>query len=331
MFDQIEKIYPICVIGQGAAGTMAALRCLLNNDECLVFPGTPKDKKKSRALWVKKVENVPAHLKYNRGIVEPNTETLHWMLQSPFHHHLHFKNNRGVVNLTKENDVFNITDSKGCHYKARYVILCTGVMDTQPHINNEIKDIFDYANAQTANYCLLCDGHHVLHKKTTVIGNTSGAAWVAIMLYERYETPSMTILTNGKDPEFNDEVLKLMKLYQINTITQPITKINGKDGILEGFTFEDQSHLESHMCFVSQGMIVYNKLAKQLGAEIDERGFVLTNENGESSIKGLYVAGDLRAQTRKQIYTSWDTAVSAANAINGQLRREKREKKLASI
>ena len=63
-------------------------------------------------------------------------------------------------------------------------------------------------------------------------------------------------------------------------------------------------------------MIVYNDLAKQLGAELDERGFVLTDPRGQSSVKGLYVAGDLRAKTKKQIYTAWDSAVDCADYIN---------------
>ena len=40
-----EKIYPIAVIGGGAAGTTAMLMAVLNNDECLFFPGSPKNKK----------------------------------------------------------------------------------------------------------------------------------------------------------------------------------------------------------------------------------------------------------------------------------------------
>ena len=76
-------------------------------------------------------------------------------------------------------------------------------------------------------------------------------------------------------------------------------------------------------------MFVHNDLAKSLGADLDERGFVVTDKAGESSIKGLYVAGDLRANTKKQIYTSWDTAVDAADDINTKHRRATREKLLA--
>ncbi len=72
------------------------------------------------------------------------------------------------------------------------------------------------------------------------------------------------------------------------------------------------------------GMIVYNELALEVGAEIDERGFVKADTTGLTSIANLYVAGDLKAGTKKQIYTSWDTAVDAANAVNQKVRSSKR-------
>jgi thioredoxin reductase (NADPH) len=78
-------------------------------------------------------------------------------------------------------------------------------------------------------------------------------------------------------------------------------------------------------------MLVYNKLALSLGTETDERGFVKTNNKGESSIEDLYVAGDLRANTKKQIYTAWDTAVDALDDINGKIRNSKREQVLKTI
>jgi thioredoxin reductase (NADPH) len=71
-------------------------------------------------------------------------------------------------------------------------------------------------------------------------------------------------------------------------------------------------------------MIVYNELAKMLGADLDQRGFVITDPKGKSSVNGLYVAGDLRANAKKQIYTAWDHAVDSADDINLHIRRKKR-------
>jgi thioredoxin reductase (NADPH) len=111
-------------------------------------------------------------------------------------------------------------------------------------------------------------------------------------------------------------------------VTTPIKEIHGeeKGKILKGFILEDGNVIQAEMSFVALGMIVYNELAKQLGADLDERGFVKAAENGLTSVSGLYVAGDLKANTRKQIYTAWDNAVSAATAINLLIRTTRRQK-----
>ncbi len=324
-----EKVYPVAVIGGGSAGVMATLRCVLNNDEVIFFPGSPKDKKKSRALWVRKIENMPAHFNFKRGIEEPNLETLKWIESSEFSSKLVQQKNTGIVAIKKNDQgLFELTDSKGVSHQAKFVILCTGVMDVQPEINGSIETIFDYANAQTVDYCLRCDGHHTLGKKTAIIGHGNGAAWVAIMLYERYQQPEMTILTHGKKAEFSEETQKLLNLYKIRVLENTITEIQGeeKGKSLKGFVLDDGNIIQAEMSFVSLGMIVYNELAKMLGAELDDRGFVKADSTGVSSVAGLYVAGDLKANTKKQIYTAWDNAVDAADTINQKLRSEARNK-----
>lgn len=320
------KVYEVAVIGGGSAGVMAVLRTVLNNDECLFFPGNAKDKKRSRAFWVTAVENMPGHLKYKKGIEEPNRESLDWLMQGPFAEKLHWQKNRGVVKIEKTPDgLFTIVDDKDIVYQARFVILCTGVMDVQPKISDSIEPIFQYANVQLVDYCLRCDGHHVLGKKVAIIGHTTAAAWVGIMLHERYQCKQMTILTNGEEGSFDEESQALMKRYQFKVVTEKIESIQGepKNKIMENLKTANHT-VDAEYAFVALGMIVYNGLAKMVGAELDQRGFVLTDAKGKSTVDGLYVAGDLRANTKKQIYTAWDTAVDSADEINMLIRRKKR-------
>jgi thioredoxin reductase (NADPH) len=320
------KIHDVAVIGGGSAGVMAVLRVVLNNDECLFFPGSPKDKKRSRAFWVSKVENMPAHLSYKKGIEEPNKQSLDWLAEGPFKEKLIWKKNTGVSKITKDDSgIFTITDNKEESYQARYIILCTGVMDIQPLIQGSIEPIYPYANIQLADYCLRCDGHHVLGKDIAVIGHTTSAAWVAIMLYERYHCPLVTIITNGETPQFDEESKALIERYKFNIVTEAITEIKGepKNKILNSFVCGSRE-VKADYAFIALGMIVYNELAKGLGANLDARGFVTTDTKGKSSVEGLYIAGDLRANTKKQIYTAWDTAVDSADDINILIRRKKR-------
>ncbi|MCB9062167.1 MAG: NAD(P)/FAD-dependent oxidoreductase [Halobacteriovoraceae bacterium] len=322
-----QKVYPVTVIGGGAAGTQAALRCVLNNDETLFFPGSSKHKKKSRAFWVTKVENMPSLFQYKKGIQEPNDEVYKWIAQeSHFKDKFIHKKNLGIEKIQKTSEgFFELEDNKGEKYLTEYIILCTGVMDVQPEINGEISPIFPYANAQIVDYCLRCDGHHVIGKNLSIIGHNSGSVWVGVMLHERYGVP-VTLLNNGKQAIYDDEVNKLIRKYSIKVYSQKIVEILGdkKESLLKGYKLEDGSIVESDFTFVSLGMIVYNELAKQLGADVDDRGFVLTDNKGLTNIENLYIAGDLRAGIKKQIYTAWDSAVDCADAINALIRKKKR-------
>jgi len=322
-----SPLYPVAVIGGGSAGVMAVLRTVLNNDSCLFFPGTAKDRKRSRAMWVRKIENMPGHLSYERGIEQPNNETLEWIAQSSFAHNLQLMKNTGVESIKRDADgIFHLTDHKGNVHLARHVILCTGVMDVQPLIGGNIAPILPYANLQTVDYCLRCDGHHIKDKATAILGHTKGAAWVAIMLYERYRPEAMYILLHGQPAQFDAETQELLDMYGIKVHSQEVSRVLGdpKKGMLTGFRLADGTGLHAEMAFVSMGMLIYNDLAKQLDVKLDERGFVVADAQGLTSVPGFYVAGDVMAGTKKQIYTAWDTAVNAADAINMKIRSARR-------
>ena len=77
--------------------------------------------------------------------------------------------------------------------------------------------------------------------------------------------------------------------------------------------------------FATLGTIIYNELAVSLGAEIDDRGYVITDSHGETAMAGLFAAGDLRANKKKQIYTAWDIAVDSVDRVDSYIRKEKRQ------
>ena len=207
-----NKVYPIAIIGGGAAGMMALLRSILNNDEVLFFPGHQKVFKKSRDLWINRVENIPTFATFKKGIQDPNRATLKWIQECQFKDKLHHKKGLGVTKISKNQDgTFTLIDNEDRVYLAKYVILCTGVMDVQPVIQGSHQPILPYANAQRVEYCARCDGHHTHEQETVFLGHKNGAASVACLLAERYSHPGMTILTHGDKPDFTDEYQVLLE------------------------------------------------------------------------------------------------------------------------
>ncbi len=81
---------------------------------------------------------------------------------------------------------------------------------------------------------------------------------------------------------------------------------------------------------VALGIIAYNQLLKGVGGEVDETGRAVVTDRYESTVPGFFVAGDLVAGRKMQIYTDWDGAVDAADEINKRIRIQARSARLAA-
>lgn len=314
-------ISSIAIIGCGAGGTMALERAILNNRDTIVFTGAKKERKRSRGHWVRKVDNIPGYSNYTRTLNEVRDKTVEELAKGPFKEKLKVVDD-SVTSIKKEDNIFIITDKAGTVYKAHYVVLATGIMDEQPHINGSIKPILPFANKQLINYCLLCDGHKSDGKNTVVIGHSEDAAKSALILMDRYKPLSLTILTNGQKETITEETRLKLQEKKIEVIKSPITAIDGnkKERILNGFTLSSGEQIKAELGYVSLGIRPNNQFAKDLGATLDARGLVEADATGETSVSNLYVIGDLRANSMKQIYTAWQHAVNAIQAIDRKIR-----------
>lgn len=323
MNAEIKKIYDVAVIGSGAAGQMAMLRGVLNNLETLIFMGDAQTMRRSRATWVTEVDNVPGMFDKKRPITATSKEVIDFIQKQEG-----FKNKltvvrKAVTHVRKENNIFTLDDGANT-YQAHFVVLCTGTMDVQPHIQGSIEPVFPFANRGDFLYCIRCDGHRTLGSPCAVIGDQSGAGWIAIMLKERYDNPKLWVLTNGKPFNASEQVRGLLEKYKIEIIEEEIQEILGdaREG-LKGFRFRDTS-IETSKAFVALGSMVYNQLAKEVGVKLNERDHVIVNDKNETSVEGFYAAGDLVAGRKKQVYTAWDDAVDAVDAIDEKIRIRKR-------
>ena len=339
-----ENIYEVAIIGAGAAGQMGALRSVLNNKSTIAFTGDAQTKKKSRATWVHKVVNMPMAADLNRPISSASKDTFEWIKAESGFADKFTDMQETVVTLEKDKKTgyFNLKTNTDKEFTAKYVVLATGIMDIQPEIDGSIRPVLPYANRGHVDYCVRCDGHKSKTKITATIGHGEAAAWVAIMLHERYQPPAMKIFTNGKTPEFPAETLPLLEAYNIKVVKEPIVGIKGDPKEkMEAFILKDCENLSEdcdktkeepvEFAFAMLGQIAYNDLAKQVNADINSRGNIICSSKGESSVSGLYVAGDLRDTGKYQIYTAWDQAVDSVDDIDGKIRKAFRDEFMKTV
>jgi len=327
--DLTHQIHDVAVIGGGGAGQMAMLRAVLNNLDTLAYLGDATTRRKGRATWVTEVDNIPGMFDKKKPITAASKEVLAFIKDRSGLGDRLTTLKEAVRGLKKEGDVFVLSSDVGSR-KARFVVLCTGTMDVQPQINGSIEPIFPYANRGDVLYCIRCDGHRTIGHRCAVIGSGGGAGWISIMLKERYALPGICVLSNGAAFSASEEVADLMKRYEIDLIEDPIDEILGspKSG-LSGFRMGQRS-VEVTRAFVSLGSIVYNDLAKQVGAKLNHREHILTSEEYETSVSGLFAAGDLVADKKKQVYTAWDMAVDAVDTVDERIRMLRRSGKISN-
>ena len=155
ILHDLGPIYEIAVIGGGAAGMMAVNRAVLNNDQVIWFTGDARAQKRSRARWVKQVDNIPGLIGLERAITDSNKAMVEWMQR----HLLGIKNlllrsGESVIALkridSENNSYFELTNQKEEKFYSKFVVLCTGIMDVQPHISGSIRPILPFANKQLA-------------------------------------------------------------------------------------------------------------------------------------------------------------------------------------
>lgn len=327
--------YDIAVIGAGGAGTMAYLRAVLNHDRTILFTGDAATKKRGRATWVADVDNIPGMHDVRKPITSTTKSTLKWLGAQESLRDVGTVVAAQVTHIDKEAEGFRLhysAKSESKTARARYVILATGLMDVQPLIGGSMDPIFPYANRGDVLYCVRCDGHRTISKPLSVIGRDEDAVWIAGMMHERYGHQGIAILGNGTAIAPSAATKSFADAYGFKFYAEPIVEVMGdpKGAGLSGYRLEGGLVVETMQTIVSLGTIVYNQLLKELGGELNEAGRVIVSDILETSVSDVFAVGDMVAGKKLQIYTAWDEAVDAADAINKRLRATYRKRAVAA-
>lgn len=223
-----------------------------------------------------------------------------------------------VLEVSLEGDVKTLKTDRG-EIKGRSVVIATGASPRKLGFKGE-----EEFTGRGVAYCSTCDGQFFEGLEVFVIGAGFATAEEAMFL-TKFAT-KVTVI--AREPEFTcaksiaDKVLAHPKVeVKFNT---EILEANGSEMInyakfinnKTGETFEYDAKKEdaSFGIFVFVGYAPQSQLFKGI-LELDKFGYIVTNENMETNIQGVYVAGDLRPKALRQIVTAVsDGAIAATSA-----------------
>jgi thioredoxin reductase len=291
----MSEHYDTIVIGGGPAGLSAALvlgRCLRR---VLVCDSGRYRNERSRAL----------HCFLSCDGIAP--AELLGRAREQLQRYGSVSHTRAVVkSVDQEGEGFAVGTEGGDSLKCQSVLIATGVVDELPAIEG-MEEHF----GRTVHVCPFCDGWEHRGKPIAVLGKGAKGASLALLLHQW--THDQVLCTHGPGA-IEAEDLERLKARGIPLREQVIRKLEGVDGRLSSIHFADGTRLARSALFFNTGQHPRSALLEKLGCRYDEKG-VVAGEDGETSVAGVYVAGDVSRDVQLAIIAAAEGA-RAALAIN---------------
>jgi thioredoxin reductase len=206
---------------------------------------------------------------------------------------------------------FSATLDNGQQVLARIVLFATGVVDELPPLPG-IHELF----GRSVHVCPYCDGWEHRDAPIAVFGRGSKGAGLALLL--RQWTHDVVLCTHGLAGLSPGEK-QLLERRGIRVRETAIAELQGEEGCLRAIRFEDGEELQRRALFFTTGQHPRSTFLKNLGCAYEEKG-VACDEDGATSVPGVYVAGDVSRDVQLVIIAAAEGARSAL-AINKALLR----------
>jgi thioredoxin reductase (NADPH) len=298
-----EDVLDCLIIGGGAAGLTAAVYLGRYRRRALVV-----DAGESRLQRIPRSRNVPG---FPDGVEGP--ELLARMQAHARKFAVPIEAAR-IADLQRSGDgIFRARAHDGRGWRARYVILATGARDVSPEI-----DGFDAGlQAGQVRFCPICDGFETQGKRVAVLGRAghglreslfvsnfgNQVTWLAMATQEEVEPPDLA--------QLRDAGVRLAE-------SAPRRIECGVDGCGVRVELQNGQVLEFDTLYPALGLQHACELAISLGARAEPNGQLAVDSHQQTSVDGLYAAGDVSVDLN-QISVATGHAAIASTAIHNRL------------
>ncbi|AHJ99666.1 NAD(P)/FAD-dependent oxidoreductase [Hymenobacter swuensis] len=197
---------------------------------------------------------------------------------------------------------------------ARKVLLATGVEDELPPIDG-MRELW----GRGVLHCPYCHGWEVRGQPLAVYGRAKLVTGLALLV-SRW---SPDVVACVEDPAYlTANARRRLRQQNIRIREEPVARLEGtKSGELRHIVFESGEKLARTAVFVHAHQHQRTPLAEQLGCRLTSKGAVWVDKKQQTSLPGLYAAGDTTPGTQQAILAAAEGS-AAAISINETLTRE---------
>lgn len=298
-----NRLYDVIIVGAGPAGMTAAVYASRANlDTLMIERGVPG----GQMADTEDVENFPGF----ESILGADLSNRMFEHAKKFGAEYAY----GSISDVEDHGDYKVVFAGEKQYKTKTVIITTGAQYRKLGIEGEAE-----LTGRGVSYCAVCDGAFFKERELIVIGGGDSAVEEGIYLtrfaskvtvvHRRDELRAQKII---QDRAFNND--KMDFIWN----TEP-KKINGENGKVSSITLYNNETEETYDhdidgVFVYIGMDPLSEPFTSLGI-VDEDGYIPSDENMETSVPGVYSAGDIRVKELRQIVTATgDGSIAAESA-----------------
>ena len=223
-----------------------------------------------------------------------------------------------VTSVRKNNNNFEIITSQKTFYSYA-VIIATGASYKHLDVPGEKK-----FTGKGVSFCATCDGAFFKNKNVAVIGGGDTAIQEAIYLTK---FASKVFIIHRRD------ALRATRILQDEAFSNPkitfiwnsvVREINGKDRVeslkLENIKNNEISNLATDGVFIFVGIQPHSEFVKDL-IKRDENGYIIVDANMQTSVPGIFAAGDVIKSPLRQVVTSVAEGAIASFVAEDYIRR----------
>ena len=294
-------MYDIIIIGSGPAGMTAAIYAKIAKKNVLVIE---KGSYGGQILKTNTVKNYPGYEDIS-GYDFSNKLYNQMMLYKPDYI------NDEVVQIIDKDDFKEII-TKNSSYKSKCVLIATGATNRKLGLPNEEK-----LTGKGISYCAVCDGMFFKKKVVAITGGGNQAIDEALYLSDFVKT--LYVIYRREDFKFESINLENLKKKEnvIFKFNSEIVDLYGEEKLsgIKIKTLDKEEDINLDGLFIAIGHIPVSSMCNNL-VKIDKSGYIIADENCNTSTKGIFACGDVRVKNLRQLTTACsDGSIAAIEAI----------------
>lgn len=295
-------MYDLIIIGAGPAGLTAALYAARRTLKTLVLT----ENLGGQTILALKIENYPGAMDLS-GI-----ELMEKFKQQAESFDAEIKFDL-VEDIKKSNDVFEVLTKSRQTYKSKAIILAFGKIPRKLNIKGETEFL-----GKGVVYCATCDAPLFSKKDVVVVGGGSSAADAALLLSK---IANKVYLIHRKN-KFNAEDILVERMQKNSNIefvlNSTVEEIKGTDFVekvvIKNIETLDLSEINTQGVFIEIGFEVKTDFIKTL-IKLNEVGEVIIDKFNQTSLPGMFAAGDITTVPYKQTIISAGEGSKAALSV----------------